>query len=421
VALLSFPPNPNNGDFFPVLPPTGTNVYQWDSTTATWRLIGTATGVTPGTYGTPLAVPEVTVDAVGRITFAQDVLIQTATTSQAGLVQLTDDTVSNDPSTALTAAQGYYLQSQIGNISLLSPSASNLVSAINGAGGPTGVTPGIYGTSAQVGRFTINAQGRITAATNVPIAVATPISTGVVSVGANLNITGAGLLSVPTASTTVPGVTQLIDDTSTNDSTKALTAAQGYSLQQQINSIEVQNNLTFAGSLNAFTGFLTQVTPVGVATGFIAGDPLPVSSPLNNEFFVVVDTPGTYTPPGGTPTVCSSGDWFLSDGTQWLFFDYNTGSVSLVNTGVGLTGGPITTSGTISLSNTGVLPGSYTNANITVSLQGRITSASSGFNILVSTPASSASPGTRGQIAVGTGFFYWYDGTQWLRIAGSTF
>lgn len=421
MALLSFPPNPNNGEIYPVLPPAGTNVYQWDSTAATWRLIGTATGVTPGTYGTPLAVPEITVDATGRITFAQDVLIQTATTSQAGLVQLTDDTVSNDPSTALTAAQGYYLQSQIGNISLLSPPASNLVSAINGAGGLTGVTPGIYGTSAQVGRFTINAQGRITAASNVPIAVATSISTGVVSIGANLNITGAGLLSVPTASTAVRGVTQLVDNTTTNDSTKALTAAQGYNLQQQINTLETQNNLTFAGSLNAFTGFLTKVTPAGAATGFIAGSPLPIASPLNNEFFVVVDTPGTYVPPGGIPTVCSSGDWFLSDGTQWLFFDYNTGSVSLVNTGVGLTGGPITTSGTISLSNTGVLPGSYTNANITVNLQGRITSASSSPNVFVSTPMSSASPGTQGQIAVGTGFFYWYDGTQWLRVAGSTF
>ena len=378
MALLSFPPNPTPGQVYPINPPVGTNIYIWDGTDQTWLLLGKSSGVSAAVYGTPLSVPEITVDATGRITFAQNIPIQLGTTSQIGLVQLTNDTNSNDPTTALTAAQGFFLQSQIGNTSLLNPPAPNLVSAINGVTTPSGVTAGTYGTATQVGRFTVSAQGRITSASNVALAVASMSSLGVVRVGSNLTVSGAGLLSVPPATTTAAGVTQLVNNTTTNDSTKALTASQGFLLQQQINTIVNSNNSIFAGSLDADMGILTQVAPAGASAGFAVGDPLPFPSGINDGYFVIVNTPGVYIPPGGAPVVCSVGDWFLSDGTQWIFFEYNLGSVSSVNTGVGLFGGPITSTGTIALANTSVTAGSYTNANITVDAQGRITSAANG-------------------------------------------
>ena len=54
------------------------------------------------------------------------------------------------------------------------------------------------------------------------------------------------------------------------------------------------------------------------------------------------------------------------------------GTVTSVNTGLGLTGGPITTSGTLSLAPSGVVAGSYSFAALSVDTFGRVTSITSG-------------------------------------------
>lgn len=190
-------------------------------------------------------------------------------------------------------------------------------------GTSTGVVPGTYGSGSQIPVFTVDVVGRLVTAGQVPIDVATTTSTGVVQIGANLEITGAGILSVPFASTTQAGVVELIDNTADCSPNKALSGVVGCYLQAEIDALKAETHLTFAGTVDATTGFMTTITAKGAAAGFTVGGPMVMPSAANIEYLVVVSQTGTFTPPNSLTYTCTVGDWLVSNGLQWIF--YNVG------------------------------------------------------------------------------------------------
>jgi hypothetical protein len=146
------------------------------TTTGTLSLANTA--VTAGTFGTATQVGQFTVDQQGRLTNAANVAINIAVANVAGAVA---NTVNVLAGTGLSGGGAL-----TGNVTI---SLAN-----------TAVAAGDYGSSSNVASFTVDAQGRLTAASNVTIVAS---SVNLTNTSANATFATDSLPLVPEGYVTI--------------------------------------------------------------------------------------------------------------------------------------------------------------------------------------------------------------------------
>jgi hypothetical protein len=345
MALPIPPINPNNpipnnpfyspettffcGPYFPAIVDTNSGLVVNPNGTITVTGGGGGGGVTALAAGPGIALSSTT----GSITVCTNLvagtnIVLTPTGNQIAIaaVGLGTGTV-----TAISAGNGLTATTNpittsgsiaLNNACIIPPSAfaikGNLLVG-TGAGAYTALNPGADGqvlfacNGSGAAGLCWGSAGTVTSVTGtLPISVATGTTTPAISIAA--------------ASTTASGAVQLNDTLVSTSTTLALTAAQGKVLQDQIDTLVVAGTIELAGTIDASTGLVASVTSVGTADGYTVGAVLPAASATTNNTYVIVTTPGTMTPPGGSPTVTTRGDWFLASETSpgvyaWQFLN----------------------------------------------------------------------------------------------------